>query len=701
MFARTFAPIVIVLLAGFLTLLVYTKPASATVPDGFEDRLVTGVGGSTALASAPDGRLLITTKQGQVRVYKDEALLPTPALNLSSKTCSNSERGLLGIAVDPEFDAGDEYVYLYYTAYQSGACVNRVSRFEMSGDTLDPASEKKLLDNIPSPNGNHNAGDVQFGKDGYLYVSVGDGGCYYANRSRCQYENPASREQHILLGKILRITSDGEIPSDNPFIGSDSVRCNTSGHTTSEYKCQETYATGLRNPFRIAFDPDATGTSFRINEVGGGRWEEIDDGKAGADYAWNLCEGRHDNPYRSGSVNCAAAPYTPPIHEYSHGTGCSSITGGAFVPDGAWPSEYDDAYLFGDYVCNRIFMLAPRDGGGYTSTLFASGLGGGGPVSMAFGPYDSDKALYYTTFAGGGQVRRISYEAGNRTPIAVAETVSENYGSSLAINFDGSKSSDPNGNTPLTYVWDFGDGSTPEETTESTTNHTYKESAKYTVTLKVRDNEGKESATDTIEVFPGDTPPEPSIEAPTTSDTPFRVGEEITLQGSANDPEDGAVPEGNLEWEVIRHHNGSHTHPWFSGTGNDPTSLKFDAPAPEDLLSIDPDGNYLEIRLTATDSLGLEKTVTQKLPPNTVEVRFATRPWNFQLTVNGQAFRAPKTFISWEDYDLNVSAPRQKLRSGGPTWVFRSWSDGGARVHTITTPSDPTTYTATFRKLWR
>ena len=103
---------------------------------------------------------------------------------------------MLGIAVDPEFDTGKEYVYLYYTAYQSGACLNRVSRFEMSGDTLDPASEKKLLDNIPSPNGNHNAGDVQFGKDGYLYVSVGDGGCYYANRSRCQYENGAARAAH-------------------------------------------------------------------------------------------------------------------------------------------------------------------------------------------------------------------------------------------------------------------------------------------------------------------------------------------------------------------------------------------------------------------------------------------------------------------------------------------------------------------------
>ena len=194
-------------------------------------------------------------------------------------------------------------------------------------------------------------------------------------------------------------------------------------------------------------------------------------------------------------MNCSAAPNTPPIYEYSHGTGCSSIIGGAFVPNGVWPSEYDDAYLFGDYVCKRIFMLTPNDSNGFTSILFAGGLGGCGPVSMTFGPYGSDKVLYYTTYAGGGQVQRISHEAGNRTPIAVAETVDENYGLQT-MNFDGSKSSDPDGNTPLTYIWDFGDGSAPEETAEATTNHTYTDSGKYTVTLKVRDSLAKESPAD-------------------------------------------------------------------------------------------------------------------------------------------------------------------------------------------------------------
>lgn len=387
------------------------------MPDGFEDGFVTSVDAPTALAFTPDERMLVTSKSGQLRMYKDGALLETSALNIGSKICSNSERRLLGVAVDPDFGtAGNDYVYLYYTYKKFGGCpdsgsntpVNRVSRFVMSGDTLDPKSEEVLVDNILSPHGNHNAGDVKFGKDGYLYVSVGDGGCDYAEKNKCQYENDASRERHTLLGKILRIERDGGIPPDNPYTGSGSDRCNVTGRTSPGNDCRETFAMGLRNPFRMALDPDAAGTSFRINDVGGQRWEEIDDGKAGADYGWNVCEGNHDNPYRKGSPPCDEAPYTAPIHEYSHGTGCESITGGAFVPDGVWPAEYDDAYIFGDFVCGKIFRLTPKSGGGYERTDFVTGLGSRSAVAMTFGPYASSQALYYTTFDGGGEVRRIS-----------------------------------------------------------------------------------------------------------------------------------------------------------------------------------------------------------------------------------------------------------------------------------------------------
>jgi glucose/arabinose dehydrogenase len=164
---------------------------------------------------------------------------------------------------------------------------------------------------------------------------VGDGGCDYAGNSGCAGANDASRDRHVLLGKVLRITRDGGIPSTNPYTGTSSARCYLTGRTDPGKNCQETFAWGLRNPFRFAFDPNATGTRFFINDVGQNAWEEVDQGKAGADYAWNLCEGSHDNPDRAGSVGCTASPYTAPVHEYNHDTtGCASVTGGAFVPDG-------------------------------------------------------------------------------------------------------------------------------------------------------------------------------------------------------------------------------------------------------------------------------------------------------------------------------------------------------------------------------
>ena len=162
-----------------------------------------------------------------------------------------------------------------------------------------------LIDNIPSPNSNHNAGDLNFGKDGYLYASVGDGGRDYAGDSGGAGENDAARDSHVLQGKILRIAPDGSIPSTNPYQGADSARCNVTGKTTAGKQCQETFASGLRNPFRMAFDPDAASTRFFINDVGQNAWEEIDEGEAGADYGWNCREGKHPN---STTGKCDPAP---------------------------------------------------------------------------------------------------------------------------------------------------------------------------------------------------------------------------------------------------------------------------------------------------------------------------------------------------------------------------------------------------------
>ncbi len=691
-------------------------PAATTqgVASGFQDRLVTEAVGATALAFTPDDRLLVTDRTGRVRVSKPGSTNTTVALDISGKVCSNSERGLLGLAVDPDFGT-NHFVYLYYTHNKSNTCptgkpaqnnnpVNRVSRFVMSGDTINPASEDVLIDNIPSPNGNHNAGDLHFGKDAKLYVSVGDGACDYAEPTKCQPENDASRDKHVLLGKILRINTDGTIPADNPHAdAANGVRCGIlTGNSAAGGMaaapgtvCKETFAMGFRNPFRFAVDRDALGTSLRVNDVGGSRIEEVDQVRSGGDYGWNCREG---TLVLNTQPPCPAPNMIGPIHQYGHNTGCSSITGGAFVPnDAGWPSFYDDVYLFGDYVCGKIFKLTPKDGGGFTRTEFATALAGGGPVSLAFGPEGSsyDGSLYYTTYAGGGQVRRISY-VDNQAPTASAKVTNENYGpQDKEFQFSGQDSTDLE-SSPLTYAWDFdyaNDAFEPDpNATEATASHTYGTQGTYTVALRVTDDKGA-SDISTVKVYPGDTaPPQPVIESPAAGKL-FRVGEAIMLAGSATDA-DEPNNQPSLQWEVIRRHTApnTHTHPFKQGTGS---SLPFTAPGPEDLRSMNPAGNYLEIRLTATDSQGLSTTVSLDLKPKTTSVRFGTRPAEFFLYANGTKFRAPRTFLSWEGYRLNVYAPPQT--HGGKRYIFRSWSDGRGARHTITTPENSTTYVATFR----
>ena len=396
--------------------------AAPTLPADFQDSLVTNVDRATSIAFVPGGRMLIARVPGVVRVFKDGVLDPVadPALDIDAQTCSDGERGLMSIAVDPAFET-NHYVYLYYTFDKAGCItgsattpVNRVSRFVLGdNDKIDKATETVLIDNIPAPQTYHIGADLGFGKDGLLYVSTGDGGCDYAGGG-CLAGNDASRDQHVLLGKILRITRDGAIPAGNPYQGAGTARCNVAGRTTAPNKCQETFAWGLRNPFRIAFDPNAPGTRFFINDVGEVTWEEVDLGTAGADYGWNVREGFCAT---GSTTDCGPPPagMTNPLHAYDHSE-CSAITGGAFPPKGAWPAGYDDDYLYADTTCGKIFRLSPAAGGGFDHSEWATGFGAYSLMTLTFGPYRSGVALYYATWNSDAalQVRRISYEGADR-----------------------------------------------------------------------------------------------------------------------------------------------------------------------------------------------------------------------------------------------------------------------------------------------
>jgi glucose/arabinose dehydrogenase/PKD repeat protein len=659
---------------------------SAAVPAGFSDTALFIVGAPTAIAFTPDGRMLIATQGGQLRVASAAgALLPNAAVGVP-QVCSNSERGLLGVAVDPEF-ATNHFIYLYYTTSATGACRNRVSRWVLS-DANQATGETILIDRIHSTAGNHNAGDLNFGADGMLYVSVGDGGCDYATPTNCAGVNDAARDHHVLLGKILRIDRDGNIPAGNPFTGPGTGRCNVNGSTTAGDWCQETWVWGLRNPYRFAFDPDTPGRVY-INDVGQDLREEVDDGVAGADYGWNVREGTCANP-ALGPADCGSPPpagITNPIFDYGRSDGCVSITGGAFVPNASgWPAAYLGRYLFADYGCGRIFRLDPN-GGGFVRTDFATGLGSSSAVHLEFAPFGGGQALYYTTYAGGGQVRRITFSQANTPPTATISADPSSGPAPLSVTLDGSGSTDPDPtDTIANYEWTFGDGSPVVNTATPTTSHTYA-AGNYTASLRVTDSRGAVSSPATVLISAGNTPPTAVIDSP-PAETTFAVGQNVTVTGHATDPQDSNVM---LTWQVLRRHD-AHTHPWASGSG---PSITFAYPPPEDLSAVGT--SWIEVHLTATDTGGLTHTVSRNYLPRKVDLTLAVTPAGPGLTLNGSAVTPPFTFTSWQGWVITLGAPNVTNATGKWRWV--SWSDGGTQIHTVTTPGVDTTYTATFRKL--
>lgn len=677
-------------------LLAELASAQVRVPAGFDERLAVDVGRQpTALAFTPDGRMLIATQSGQLLVKVGDELLQTPAIDLSPRICSNVERGLLGVAVDPAF-AENQYIYLYYTFNKHDTCetntrrvpVNRVSRVVLGGDNVvDADTELILIDNIPSTGGNHNAGDLRFGPDGYLYVAVGDGGCDYQFDSGCAGANNAARDPHVLLGKILRITRDGGIPPTNPFQGPDTAPCRSTGRAPQGVACQETFASGLRNPFRFAFNSDPAEPRLFINDVGQNAWEEINLGVAGADYGWNEREG----PCVAGSRHqCGPPPQglTAPLHAYSHSSGCGSITGGAFVPlESAWPAEYIGAYLFADFNCGTIFTLRRGAGGEYESAMFAEGFGGSSIVTMTFGPVGDRLGLYYATYRSGGQVRVITFEdGGNHAPTAAA-TATPRFGQTpLTVLLDATGSTDPDGDR-LSFEWDFGDG-TPKRSLPRLI-HTYATPGTYTAEVTVRDASHESRASVRIDV--GNRPPLPTILSP-ASDFRFSVGQTVVLSGRAWDREDGRlVPD--LRWRVILHH-GSHTHPFLPVTiGN---GIELVTPPPEDFPGAT--NSYLEIELTAVDSQGLAATITQRLLPRWVGVTVTTVPAGLQLYANETPVESPFRFIGWPGWPLRVIAPSQPAPWNPDVWlVLDEWSDGGETDHVFVVADEPARLVARYR----
>ncbi|MDX2380488.1 MAG: PQQ-dependent sugar dehydrogenase [Acidimicrobiia bacterium] len=380
------------------------------LPAGFTDSQVAGISSPTGIEQLPYNRVAVLEQHtGRVRLISSvtRAVSPTPAIDLS--VCSGSERGLLGFTHDPDFGT-NQRVYMYYTRHAPGfpgGCVNRVSVFTMVGDTIIPGSESVLLDNISSVNGNHNGGDIEIGNDGFLYVATGDAGRDPRGNSGSAGSNNAAQDLSLLNGKILRLNRfTGGPAAGNPLSGAGTVACGSRGNvpSTPTTSCREIYSWGIRNAYRFAFDPNTPATRFFINDVGQGTYEEVNNGIKGANYGWNDREG----PCPQGqTVPCPGPPagVTDPITAYGRGLG-QYITAGAFIPDGAWPAQYDGGYLFVDGGSGRMWLRRSNGTVDYNSPFANLTFSA---ADMAFVLEPDGYALWYTLNAG-SSVRRISID---------------------------------------------------------------------------------------------------------------------------------------------------------------------------------------------------------------------------------------------------------------------------------------------------
>ncbi len=652
------------LLVSLLAVVDDASPAGAQGASDFNDELVAG--GMSQILSLdwmPDGRALVVGKWGEVHVV-------TPStggkyrLFQAEGIDSAGERGLLDVAVDPNFSA-NKYFYLYYSDSSSRLTI---ARYRFTGNGVTDKASRTIIWQNPGPLHSsfgqyHIGGSLNFGNDARMYLTIGDG-----------FSPANSANLTNVFGKVLRINADGSVPGDNPF--NDGTGPNI----------DEIWAYGLRNPFRASFDAP-TGRFF-IGDVGGNdaptAYEEVNLGAAGKNYGWPACEGPLDGP-KSGPT-CPSG-VTAPIITYDHDPGGSccqnaAITGGEIFRSGALPASLNGAYIYGDYAERELRFATFNSNGSVAQDGQLKAVPNYQPVWIGQGP---DGHIYYVHFAysgANGELRRLRYTGGADTPpvITQASATPTSGAAPLDVVFTGA-GSDADGD-PVSYVWSFGDGTT---STNRNASHTYSSAGTYTATLRATAG-GETTSSSPITIAVGQAPTV-AITSPSHQSS-FVAGETIELTGTATD--NGPLSNSSYRWDVSLVHD-NHIHPTLSAISGPNRSFT----VPRSGHDFAGDTSYL-VTLTVTDSDGIQTVETVEIEPVKRSITVANQQAAVStVKVDGITRNSPFVLDTIEGFAHGIEAVASTCVNN-VNYVFSAWNIGGSRARTYTVPATDRSISASF-----
>ncbi len=766
---RSYAPGLPLLVVALAAGLVQVPAATAvTLPPGFaQSTAISGFNDPMDLEIASTGRVFVAEKGGVIKTFDDlEDPTPTMLADLRTEVHNYSSRGLLGMAIDPDFPA-EPYVYVYYTLdapiggtpptfgaagqtqdqcpgggpdFVNCLVSSRVSRLRVQGDQLD-GPEQVLINDWCQQFPFHTGGGIEFGADGYLYVSAGDG-ARWEIFDYGQLGNPMNpcadppspvggpmspptaeggrlRAQDLrtsgdplgLDGSLIRVDPDtGEGVPGNPMFAS------------AEPNARRMLAHGFRNPARLAIRPGTN--DVWVADRGGGYWEELDRVPDPTDpvrnFGWPCYEGGLDAngvPYarvrpRSddqdlniceslyAEVTATSAPFWGYDHELPvvQGEDCQTdpntgeplgnqISGINFYPaSGSFPAAYRNALFFADRLRDCMYAMLPGpDGLPKRGRVIPFAQRAERAMDIEVAP--GGDLLYVDQAAEA--VQRITWagNSSNQAPTAAAQADTVTGNRPLTVTFGSAGTGDPDPGDLLIYEWDLdGDGEL-DDSTETAPTHTFLQGGTFEVTLRVTDTSGA-SDTDTLTVTVG-SGPVGTIATPAPGTT-WAVGDAISFSGSATDQEDGALPATALDWSVVLVHCDTP-----GDCQEDELADVQDADAGSFTAPDHSYPAYIEIRLTVTDSNGETETKTRRLDPRVQTLGLNSSPSGLPVSLDGVERATPATQQVIVGSSHALSAPAQAVLDN-TTQRFSSWSDGQAQTHTITVPSANLSYTARF-----